>query len=260
MDKQKNNNPYWISRNGRFIIYILIFSIIMYHLRDIPSKFIDHAFPIRNTSESVVIKKRNHTVIQSIATYPDAYKETYDLFDKHFNILLTVIMIFGFAIPVGAYLLQRQSLKNEREEMRRDNKKSLKKLKKLQENINTSEERINEQVDKIALAGGVAFMNIAIGLFRKKELPEIAWCCCFYALEYYVLSEKIYKAWFVDAYKVLVSEGLEIPKKLLSDKELTNEMIEILKKILQKEHIIEQDIKVQLQKWLNELQECVSKM
>lgn len=54
----------------------------------------------------------------------DSYKATYELFNSHFSQLLVILgflgTMFGVLIPAGAYLLQRQSLKDERERMEKD--------------------------------------------------------------------------------------------------------------------------------------------
>ena len=59
----------------------------------------------------------------------DIYKDIYDVFDKQYTRLLATLSflftVFGIALPAGAYLLQRQSLKDERESIMNEFKEKL---------------------------------------------------------------------------------------------------------------------------------------
>lgn len=56
------------------------------------------------------------------------YKATYDLFDSHFNQLISLFALFGIVVPIGAYLLQSKSIKEERERMEKSLNEKIKEI------------------------------------------------------------------------------------------------------------------------------------
>lgn len=73
----------------------------------------------------------------------ESYKATYDLFNSQFSQLLVMLgffgSVFGLLIPAGAYLLQRQSLNDERDRIKKE----------LRDEIEDSQKKIDEQILKV---------------------------------------------------------------------------------------------------------------
>jgi len=96
----------WFCRNGWKTVYTVLVCLLVLSLLDLANRVFDNLFKFRE-------------IPYSACDYGAEYKATYDLFDRHFSQLLAILSglftVFGLAIPAGAYLLQRQSLKDERE-------------------------------------------------------------------------------------------------------------------------------------------------
>ena len=91
----------------------------------------------------------------------ECYKAAYELFNSHFSNLLTFLgvfgTIFGLAIPAGAYLLQRQTLKDEKEI--------------LQKNIDRTYDKVSELMEKYEeLKQFKNQMNEIINTINKKNI------------------------------------------------------------------------------------------
>jgi len=100
----------------------------------------------------------------------ESYKATYDLFSSQFSQLLTFLgffgTIFGLVIPAGAYLLQKQTLKEEKDslleqiksvnienknikEVQQQTQEQLKNVKEENKNIKEMQQQTQEQMKKV---------------------------------------------------------------------------------------------------------------
>ena len=222
---------------------ILILSIIS-GVFLISCKFIDHAFPLK-------VKSTKRELRINGATQQDSYKDAYDLFSSHFNILLTVITIFGLAIPALVYLLQRQSLKDERERIIAEAKKDTDELRKqIDGRIEQFDLRINEG---LSISFGQRNWDNANLNKATRPLQDI-WHDYILALDAFSYSTGIYDLFrlaYEDLTKTLDSRHEE--KYIPTDSVSVENTIPALKNILSKEHIKDPGIRSRFRNWLNEL-------
>lgn len=97
----------------------------------------------------------------------ESYKATYDLFNSQFSQLLVVLgffcSIFGLAIPAGGYLLQRQSLKAEKENLKRE----------ITEMIDRELEHLKKiQTDQLTATGQAFFATCALFVYTYQHAEQ----------------------------------------------------------------------------------------
>lgn len=150
---------------------------------------VHHAF----NSHSVCIEP-SANVPQDKLISVESYKATYDLFSTHFSQLLTFLgffgTIFGLAIPAGAYLLQRQTLKDEKAILQKNIDQTYNKvielmgkyeeLKQFKDQMYVTIDTINEKNVNLEHFQHELFMNLqttfdgvfSIALFLVDAIPE----------------------------------------------------------------------------------------
>lgn len=115
MSKNDNNNKgafiNVLQRNGWRIFYAVMAVVAFYFIMKLAWFCFENVF--ENKSHVTIVA--NYNTLDTA----ESYKATYDLFDKQFTQLLTILgflgTLFGVVVPLVAYFLQRQSLKDERE-------------------------------------------------------------------------------------------------------------------------------------------------
>lgn len=120
-----------------------------------------------NPNMTPVLKsEQTQTEIASL----ESYKATYELFNGQFSQLLVILgffgTVFGIVIPAGAYFLQRQNLKDERERLLTDSEKFIK------EQIDSAHQELEAYKLDFFYEIGTSYVcqsNTAIMLIDKKE-------------------------------------------------------------------------------------------
>lgn len=118
---------------------------------------------------SVRIENSSNVPMEKMVSV-ESYKATYDLFSSQFSQLLTFLgffgTIFGLVIPAGAYLLQKQTLKEEKDslleqiksvnienknikEVQQQTQEQLKNVKEENKNIKEMQQQTQEQMKKV---------------------------------------------------------------------------------------------------------------
>ncbi len=131
-EKNRSEGDAGTGKSGRCtLLFTVVFCLMAAALIVLAYLAVCWNFGAKESGAAPVARTVNHFAAQpySIMIHqPDAEKESYqaayDLFDKHFSQLLTVlgilITVFGLGIPAIAYCLQRQSLKEEKEMVKRE--------------------------------------------------------------------------------------------------------------------------------------------
>jgi len=274
-----NGSTFW-SKFGkccRFIVYVTIAIIVLDGTYRLAYKFIDHAFPLRKTHKHSL---QQPTEQSAVVCYPDAYKDTYDLFDKHFTIILVVggfvVTIFGLVIPFGTYLLQRQSLKDERRGMKKDYKTmrcdlddvknyiedSEKKSIALMEKIEQTDKELSETGQRLLLQQAMTYRNMAVlySTLNKKMETWIGILFCLNSLSQHIENDTKHDVTkFMETYKEFRDYfNSEIPKEGAILEGDAKRVSENLTEIISNKYLSE-DIRSELKTLLEKLQDLIQK-
>lgn len=131
----------WCSfwRGCRFFVYACLAVFAMFGMYKLSWKFIDQAFPPPSASAP------SADVPVQVESCHEAYKDSYDFFNRQLTIILMsgglLITVFGLAIPFASYLLQRQSINDQRDIIKSELKREL------ETSMNLASNQINALVD-----------------------------------------------------------------------------------------------------------------
>ena len=107
----KDNHRYEVSSSSKAILYKFLFWCALLMLVGLMAFVAVEYYKFGYDRKVVLVEKSVETA-------------AYELFDKQFSQLLTVfsilVAVFGLAIPFAAYLIQRQTLHDERARMMAD--------------------------------------------------------------------------------------------------------------------------------------------